>query len=472
MDLFKKSLPALWLCLLVVLPACESVTKMTTPALPPEQVPKLSVGVLLFDYSPDSVSVTAKASQKQAEQKQAAQGKPAEADKKLTLDNPERVHESIRRAESYYLADLFKQQLHESPYFDDVKVVPAETEFFDLIIATQIIRSNGYDFEIQVTAIDSTQNIWLKREQYETEEIGKAPYATNKNAKGEDVFARDPYAKVFKKVIGDLVDETPRSVEGFTKIKNVTKVRYASDMLPAAFPRRNYISADGSRLNPAQLPSEADPSYERVRQVRANEERAMDIFGTYYSDGRKSVRAPYYYWRRDNREAVKYYQDVNDEIARQKTIAAGGIALDIFIKTDQQRSDSAKAAKAAEQLLRMIDMDDEGRLTLSLENADSEFAQLYRDAVEKEKLTDEMSDKMTALGEAFARHVEPRNIEIGQRTVTLSGKIDEQFLKMRELLRKDYAEKTGLPAPTQAAGGKSSIKPRVEYARNVNKVKK
>lgn len=477
-----QPLIAFLLCLIALLPAC------VPPRVPAEQVPKLSVGVLLFEYDPETVAVTAKQSQEQAEQQQQAQATAQQSnqqgnqqggqantgtkkEEKLVLNNPERVHESIRRAESYYLADLMRQEIEASAYFDVVKVAPDETEFFDIILATRIVRSNGHDFEIQVTAIDSRQKIWLKRKSYEIEELSQFVFSQRKNSQGKEVFTKDPYDPVFKEVIEDLEKATPRTAPEFDQIKRVTSLRYASDISPAAFPESKYIGSQskkpGAVLAPVMMPNDADPSYQRVRQAQASEERALGLFGKYYNNGYKSVQMPYYFWRKDNRTAVEYYKDVKRRAAWEKTKAILGAVLHGGVIIAQGDNAEETIALSIEVFSRMMEPDGEGGFTFNPAFISPELRKMYDDAVEKEKMTEELSKQMTELGEAFANHVEPMTLEINGRTQTLSGKVDEQFVKLRDLLRQDYADQTGFPVSVVKPEA-SPVLPRVQHARDVN----
>ncbi|MEM6393290.1 MAG: hypothetical protein AAF797_11000 [Planctomycetota bacterium] len=479
-----KSLSSvLCLTLVIGLTGCKSAPYVKDrvpppPAVAPADAAPLSVGVLLFDYDPESVSITAAEAQQQAMAAQTQSTQPASAQpspgEPQVLQDPGRVHESIRRAESYYLAELLKNRIAESPYFSDVKVVPDETEHFDLIVATRVVRSNGHDVELLVTVTDSRQEVWLEREQFRTRPIASSSFILQKDAQGNDQMDTDPYAFVFDVITKEIEGATPASPEAFDQITQVTTLRYASDMSPAAFPQERYILAGkqtpGASLSPGSLPSDADPNFQRIRQVRANEQQALERFAAYYSGGHDTVQMPYFYWRRDNREAVEYYNDVKKEISDAKMLATAQFGLKAILAIFLGDNTEEKAVIAAAILIEMVDIGEDGRITLDPGNLDENFRRVFQAAKEKEKLVEATAERMTDLGNAFATYVEPITVQIGERTLTFSGKVDEQFTQVRGLLREIYAKETGFDVPEDAPAEafNSPVVPRVAHARAIN----
>jgi len=433
--------------------------------------PKLDIGILLFDYDTETVSVETSADEIQAAagtgQNPTSQADPVE------LTNPERVHESVRRAESYYLADLLKRELRKTGRFGQVMVVPDGTEFFDVLIAARVLRSNGYAFELQVSVADARQEVWLQRERFNTEEIPPGSFEPREASEGGLIIDEDPYAPVFEELIDAILEAMPEDPEDLRQIDRVASLRYAADIAPSTFPPEDFIREEGffSRsLAPRRLPSEADPFFQKVRQVRVVESQALEQFDEYYASGHDSVWEPYFFWRQDNRDTVAYYNEIKDEAQTQRTVAiASGIALTALAILSAE-DDEARIQRGAIALASMLVIDSRGNLTLNPANLTPELRALYDSANEKELMAEEHSNKMAELGEAFADFVEPRTLELLGRTRTFSGRVDEQFSKLRASLREVYAEEVGFDGDATGSGLAESeeVVPLVAFVKDIN----
>ena len=89
----------------------------------------------------------------------------------------EGTHPQIRKAESHFIPYHLKTTLQQSSHWGAVRVLPAQTDSVDLLVAGEILESNGEHLVLKVTVTDATGKKWFTKT-YE-QEVGEAKYNGN-----------------------------------------------------------------------------------------------------------------------------------------------------------------------------------------------------------------------------------------------------------------------------------------------------
>jgi len=67
----------------------------------------------------------------------------------------------IRKAESHFIPYHLKNTLQQSSQWGAVRVIPAETDSFDLMVKGEILESNGERLALKIDVTDATGKTWF-----------------------------------------------------------------------------------------------------------------------------------------------------------------------------------------------------------------------------------------------------------------------------------------------------------------------
>ncbi|MDX1734353.1 MAG: hypothetical protein R3228_08295 [Halioglobus sp.] len=385
---------------LLSLTACVSQTVKSTriPPLngPSVEVPEellLDVGVAIFDAGLDDYE---------------------EDDDELP------IYPEVRRAEALFLPNKLAAALQDSGAWGAVRVMPNEEQLVDVLVSGTILHSDGESLKLQVTATDSRQKVWLEKTY--TGKVSRYAYTATR-------ADHDPFQAVFNTIANDLLEILEdRSDKTRRDIRMLTELRFARAFSPDAF--SGYAQPDPrGRYEILRLPAEGDPMLLRVRKIRERDHVFIDTLQDYYTEFDEMMAAPYHEWRKLSYEEVIAIRELKAESMRQLVTGAvaviGGIAAQI-------EGDSG-ASRAA------------GRIAMI------GGAYILKSGLHKRNETALHVEALEELGTSLEAEIAPRVIDLEDRTVTLSGTVEEQYAQWRELLAEIYQTEIGdleLPAVT------------------------
>jgi hypothetical protein len=190
-------------------------------------------------------------------------------------------------------------------------------------------------------------------------------------------------------------------------------MQFARDMLPDAY--ANYVKrtpAGATEL--VRLPAVDDPMIGKVRQVREREFLFIDTLDGHYAEYHRRIRPLYQTWR----EAAYTESIASLELRtkRRRQIIVGTLSLLGGIAGGP--ATFAGISTGAEML-------------------QASFGQQNEAGLHAEALR-EVSESMES--EAM-----PHTLELENKTVELTGTVEEQYTKLRRILTESYFESLGLP---------------------------
>lgn len=133
----------------------------------------------------------------------------------------EGVWPELRRAESRKFSNDLKKSLARTNEFGNIYITPNQKYLSDLAINGKIIKSNGEDLHIEISAIDSTGSKLIKNKIYKHRT--NEEFYRNLRNKG-----KDPFDKLFDDISNDLI-KSLRSKDLYN-IQQITELRFAREM--------------------------------------------------------------------------------------------------------------------------------------------------------------------------------------------------------------------------------------------------
>ena len=205
-------------------------------------------------------------------------------------------------------------------------------------------------------------------------------------------------------------------------------MRFARSMSPDAF--EGHLSNDGKgKYTIERLPAVDDPMLARVRKIRERDYLFIDTMQAYYAAFNGQMSAPYQEWRKLSYEEAIALKELKAESTRR---LIAGAAMVIAGVAASGSSDSASRSAANIAIL--------GGGSIFKSGMDSRIeAEIHVQALEE-------------LGMSLEAEIAPQIIELEDRTVTLTGSVEEQYQQWRELLRQIYEAEIGEPLPLPSGG--------------------
>ncbi|WP_237066691.1 hypothetical protein [Microbulbifer guangxiensis] len=322
------------------------------------------------------------------------------------------VFPELRQAESRYIAVTLSESLQSSQGWGAVRVVPSARSNIDVTVTGRILQSDGETLTLEVTVVDSRGQRWFTREYSEK----ASHYAYDRKHPTEG----DAFQGLYNRIANDMmVYRQQLSDQYVAELRTISEMKFARSFSPDAFSRYLTQSEDGIYQLKA-LPAEDDPMLQRVRRIRERDYLFVDTLQGYYGTFVKSMEAPYQEWRALSFEEVQQMRELKRK-ARNHTIMGaaaivGGIA-------------AAGAGGGAARQAANVAVAGGGYLVKSGFDRRSE-AKMHIEALQE-------------LGDSMEAEVEPQIVELEDRTVTLSGTVENQYRQWRELLKEIYEAETG-----------------------------
>jgi hypothetical protein len=330
------------------------------------------------------------------------------------MANPEEegVFPKIRAAEARFMPYRLMETLQGTGNWGAVRVIPDRLSQMDLWVDGKILKSDGANLELEITVTDSTGREWFTKK-YE-EVASKYSYA-------DDTAMRiEPFQGTYNQIANDMLAYLKTQKPGvLAEIRRVSELRFAQDFAPEAF--TGYLERDkDGRYRIKRLPAENDPLLQRVREVRDRDYMFVDTLQQYYGSFVREMEQPYREWRQAfyvESEALKQVRsDANKRlIGGALAVLAGILAQGVDSRTANTAGWVGIGAGAAAVMSGLNKR---------------EQAKIHVEALE------EISSSLNS-------ELEPHTLTLENRTVTLTGNVNEQYRQWREILREIYMTETG-----------------------------
>jgi hypothetical protein len=335
-----------------------------------------------------------------------------------SVEDEEQVYPEVRRAEATFMATELADVLAEQGGWGAVRVVPDERQFSDLLVRGTILQSDGEALELKIRVSDARGTVWLDKRY--TGITSRYAYEQGTRTK------QDPFLSVYRMIANDMLAAFQRlPAEERTTIRRVAEMRFARDFASGAF--ADYLNEDPSgQVTLRRLPSEKDPMLARVRGLRQRHYVFVDTLQGHYTGFSDDMYTPYQEWRKASYEETVALRELENEAKRE--MIAGGAAILAGIVAQSSGSRMTRSAGA-------IGVVGGGAL--------------LKRGLEKRAESNIHSLALEELGQSLDAEITPRVIELEDRTVRLTGNVEDQYDQWRELLADIYAAELAALEPPQ-----------------------
>ena len=345
-----------------------------------------------------------------------------------SVEDEEQVYPEVRRAEATFMATELADVLAEQGGWGAVRVVPDERQFSDLLVRGTILQSDGEALELKIRVSDARGTVWLDKRY--TGITSRYAYEQGTRTK------QDPFLSVYRMIANDMLAAFQRlPAEERTTIRRVAEMRFARDFASGAF--ADYLNEDPSgQVTLRRLPSEEDPMLARVRGLRQRHYVFVDTLQGHYTGFSDDMYTPYQEWRKASYEETVALRELENEAKRE--MIAGGAAILAGIVAQSSGSRMTRSAGA-------IGVVGGGAL--------------LKRGLEKRAESNIHSLALEELGQSLDAEITPRVIELEDRTVRLTGNVEDQYDQWRELLADIYAAELAALEPPQPKAPSPTLLP-------------
>lgn len=332
----------------------------------------------------------------------------------LSRSQEEIVNQDIRIAESQYVPFLLAETLQRTGNWGIVRVMPNTSSPMDLYLSGTILNSDGESMAVRVRVEDSTGEVWYTKEYNEaTSRFSYEPSQKRQN---------DPFQTIYNSIANDLLafKEKKIKIADVEEIRAISELRFAKNFIPEAF--EDYIDVDrNGEFVLVALPSEQDPLLGRLRTIRERDFMFIDTVQDYYDTYARQMREPYDSWREQSFYETLELREL--EASARRRILAGGVAV---------LGGLAAATSGGDYVTQTGGAFGAGA-----------GAYMIKSGFDKRAEAQMHRESLRELGESLENDVAPRVIDLQDRTITLSGTVEEQYEQWREILADLYAYESG-----------------------------
>lgn len=326
------------------------------------------------------------------------------------------IYRKIRDAEAHFMAFKLMETLQYSGNWGVVRLIPERQSEMDVWIDATILNSDGETLALDVTVQDASGRIWYTKNY--SGAASKYSYDTS-TTKGIE-----PFQDVYNHIANDMFEfYRTLSPDDIRAIRTITELKFAREFSPEVY--SNYLETDSKgNVRISRLPPEGDPILQRIRQIRERDYMFVDTLQEYYAAFVRQMEAPYRDWRRAYYEEGMALRQVRSEA---NTRLIGG-ALAVLAGILAQGSDSSIARAA-------------GQVGIGA------GAGVFWSGLNKREEAKVHAEALGEISASLDAEMEPHTMNLQDRTITLTGTVNDQYSQWRELLIEIYQSETGQLEP-------------------------
>jgi len=320
----------------------------------------------------------------------------------------QQIYRDIRDAEARYIPFHLRQVLEASGHWGDVRVVPESIPSSELEISGRILESHGDELKLQILARDASDYIWLDRQYSTKADISSYDSRRSTSAAAADT---DPFQDIYHRIANDLVAERDKlpSAEKLA-VQRLAQVRFAADLAPAAYAQ--HLQRRRGRWQLDGMPAADDPLLQRIELAAQRDAVMVDTLDQYYRDFHMRMAEPYRNWRAASYQEIRNLRELQYQARSRKALGImaiiGGIAG--VAASDGNLGSTLSTVAIAGGIYSLSSGIDKGRQT------NMHVASLQE------------------LARSLGNDMQPRTLELRDRTVRLTGSAEFQYREWRQLL--------------------------------------
>ena len=292
------------------------------------------------------------------------------------IDNPDErdARHKLREVEARLVATSLRDVLTETGCWGPSRVLPSRSQFAALTLSGEIIHSDGRDLVVGIEAVDASGAIWLATTLHAA--ATASDYQNN---------ASEPFETLFIAVANQLLRAAAsQDLAEIRRLEQIALMRYAAELSPEGF--GEYLEVIDGRTKLRRLPADNDPMLLRIDRIRNQEALFIDTVDEQYIDLRQQLGDTYRLWRRSSFEQADYLDQYTARAARRELEADAG-----SFAAMQQVYSTFRSVRIQEQ-------------------------------------------DLFELATGFDNETAPTVMKSGERVVSLSGTLEQQYAQWRSIL--------------------------------------
>ena len=332
----------------------------------------------------------------------------------LDDDQEQVTNHQVRLAESRYAPYLLSETLQRSANWGIVRLMPNANSPMDVFINGVILESNGELMGMRVVVSDSTGRHWYTKEYDQA--ISQFSYDSSQRQQN------DPFQILYNNIANDLLAWRKDNLEEaeITEIRTISEMLFAKRFSSEVFD--GYLSQDRNGVYQiTSLPADNDPLLQRIRDIRERDFMFIDTVQDYYATYVRQMRLPYDSWREQSYHETIELREL--EASAKRRFIAGAAAVVGGLAAATQGSNYGTQVGGAFGV--------------------GAGAYLIRSGFDKRAEARMHMEALEELGQSLESEVAPQVISLEDRTITLTGSVEEQYEQWREILADLYAVEVG-----------------------------
>ncbi len=328
-------------------------------------------------------------------------------------DDEAAAYANVRKSEAVWFSSQLKQTLDTSNAWGLVRALPNDKSIMDVTVNGRLIDSNGERVTIFIRAQDATGKLWFEKEYHQT----ASQYAYNPEVN----LPGDPFQAMFNRIANDLFDHRALlSEQQLRNVRSTAKVLFAQDFVPAAFTGYTTTNELGE-VSLLRVPSSDDPLMKKVDRIRSRNDLFLDVIQDYYRAFNNNMSASYQEWRKVSYKEVLYARQLKEQ-ARKEKIAGIAIIASGVVAANTSKSGTARTAGWLGGIY---------------------GAQVFGNSFRKYNQALQHSETLRELGLSLESDLEPSVVDLQDRSVTLTGTVEDQYEEWRRILSRMFEIEDG-----------------------------
>lgn len=327
---------------------------------------------------------------------------------------------SVRKAEAVHASYNIAKTMQATGNWGAVRIIPRAQSETDVYVSGKIVKSDGESLTLKVTVVDSSGKKWYSRTYSNT----LSQYAYDRSLRDE----QEPFQRLYSEIERDMEDFARRTEPAIRENLRVTsKLRFAQRFAPAEY--NSFMEIDGNNQYVLKrLPADGDPVIAHIESIRIRDQMFVDRLQDYYRNFGDRMLTPYDQWREASYHETKALRKLKADATARKI--GGVLAVVAGILAQGSANSSARTV---------------GVLGIG------GGAVLFKSGLDRGSEAKIHEEGLKEMADSLGAEVMPLSIDLADKTVILSGTVDEQYAQWRVILSQIYLAETGqLPAQDYA----------------------
>lgn len=330
----------------------------------------------------------------------------------LDEDEDALVFSEVRKAESHFIAVKVSDAIQSSSAWGAVRVVPSSLNLSDVMIEGSILHSEGETLELAIEVSDISGQSWYKKQYRAIASRYAYQRETSTNA--------DPFQSIYHQIANDLLNYRRQfSPQQLTRLRTIGELRFAEGFSPESF--GGYLKKnEKGQYTIARLPANNDPMLQRIHNIRDRDHLFIDTLQDYYGAFVEEIDGPYKDWRKQTYREVINLRNLKQQSRNETIMGIAAVLGGIAAQTSGNRATRTAGAVGI-----------------------GAGGFLLKEGFGKRAEAKMHEETLRELGDSLETSIAPQVIELEDRTVTLSGTVEQQYQQWRKILRELYQVEVG-----------------------------